>query len=145
MSQLMCSARGASMSAHADRQQSRVLDSSGFFGPKSGGTPLRGWSHLIDELLRIRTLGDDWDGEGTDALDPLLVDGALSLAQYFQAEGWDPADRVLAGINGTIFFEWHGPQGYQEIEVTTPVDAELRRIPRGSSVAEVVTLCRHGS
>ena len=105
-------------------------------------TSAQTWQLLLDELLRIRNLKDDWDGEGTEAPHPALVDGAITLAQYLQANGGPPADRVIAGVNGTIFFEWHTPLGYQEIEVTSPMDAECRWLRKGSDVAEVVHLSR---
>jgi hypothetical protein len=47
--------------------------------PSTGGpeTGSRTWDQLIDELLGIRNLKDDWDGEGTEAPPPALVDGAI--------------------------------------------------------------------
>ena len=98
------------------------------------------WPQLIDELLRILTLKDDWDGEGTDAPAQALVGGALTLAQSLQEDGVSPADRVIAGVNGTIYFEWHTSLGYQEIEVTSPVDAECRWVRKGSEMTEVIGL-----
>ena len=86
------------------------------------------WVHLVDELKRIRTLKDDWDGEGTEAPPVSLVDAAITLAQKLEANGYPPADRVIASVNGTIYFEWHAPGGYQEIEVTSPVHAEFRTV-----------------
>ena len=53
-----------------------------------------------------------------------------------------PADRVIAGVNGTVFFEWHGSEGYLEIEVTAPDRAEGRVVRKGSEEAEVFTLSR---
>jgi hypothetical protein len=97
---------------------------------------------LIDELLRIRNLEDDWDGEGTEAPHPSLVDGAITLAQELKAAMYPPAERVIAGVNGTIYFEWHTPLGYQEIEVTSPLDAECRWVQKGSEATTVVVLSR---
>lgn len=100
------------------------------------------WDQLIDELLRIRHLEDDWDGEGTEAPHPALVDGAIALAQCLQAMGKQPADRIHAGVNGTVYFEWHMPLGYLEIEITSPVDAEGRWVRTGADQAEVFRLSR---
>jgi hypothetical protein len=95
-------------------------------------SPGHAWNELIDELFRIRNLQDDWDGEGTEAPDPMVVDWAISLAHRLKALEYQPADRVLASVNGTIYFEWHTlPYEYQEIEVTSPVDIEVRRVQRG--------------
>src|SRR5947209_5833746 len=90
---------------------------------RNADTPAQAWAPLLDELLRLRTLPDDWDGEGTAAPDPTLVDGAITLALYLRDTSTLPADRVIASVNGTIYFEWHTLRGYLEIEVTSPVDA----------------------
>ena len=100
------------------------------------------WSRLIDELCRIRNLQDDWHGEGTEAPHPALVDGAITLARCLQTKGVPPADRVIAGVNGTTYFEWHTPLGYWEIEVTSPMNAECRWVRKGSNVSEVISLTR---
>ena len=96
------------------------------------------WDELIDEIITIWFLPDDWDGEGSVAPDPGLVAGASKLALALKANKTPPADRVLASVNGTVYFEWHTPLGYQEIEVTSPVDAESRWVPQGSEAAEIV-------
>jgi hypothetical protein len=95
---------------------------------------------LIDELLHIRNLEDDWDGEGTEAPHPNLVDAAIILAQNLAAGGFPPAERVIASVNGTIYFEWHTPLGYEEIEVMSPLDAEYRWVPKGSDETTIVGL-----
>jgi len=71
-----------------------------------------------------------------------LVDGAITLARQFQTNGIIPADLVIAGVNGTVLFEWHGPDGYLEVEVTAPDQAEGRWVKKGSDVAEAFTLSR---
>jgi hypothetical protein len=142
MSVVMRSARGASAFTQADRA---LLGAAGVTGPVFSGIAdalAHTWGQLIDELLRIRNLQDDWDGEGTEAPHPALVDGAITLAQTLEAGGYPPAERVIASVNGTIYFEWHAPQGYQEIEVTSPLDAEYRWVPTGSAVTTVIGLNR---
>ena len=99
-----------------------------------------GWSDRIDDLLRVRQLADDWDGDGAVAPGTTVVDGAITLAQYLAALGTPSADRVHAGVNGTVYFEWHTPLGYAEIEVTSPFDAEYRWVEKGSDVAKVVSI-----
>jgi hypothetical protein len=145
MSAIMQSARGASAFTQPDYSFLRSVGAAGtLFTPFSGHeeAPARSWHPLIVELHRIRKLEDDWDGEGTEAPHPALVDGAITLAQYLQANRTRPADRVIAGVNGTIYFEWHTPLGYQEIEVLSPMDAECRRVRKGSDATEVIHLRR---
>lgn len=118
------------------------LDELGVFGPEVEESPDKAWAAVIDELLRIRTLEDDWDGDGTVAPDPALVDRAITLARSFQAKGDAPPDRVHASVNATVYFEWHTPLGYTEIEVVSPVEAERRSVRKGSNSTEVVYLSR---
>jgi hypothetical protein len=140
MSKVMQSARGASAFTLAD--PFFCGDEAGPAALHTDEAPAHGWDRLIDELLRIRNLSDDWDGEGSEAPDPALVDGAITLAQTLQAGGDSPAERVLASVNGTIYFEWHTPLGYREVEVTSPLDAESRFVRTGSNEVEVVRLSR---
>jgi hypothetical protein len=107
-----------------------------------GASPTGSWPQRLDDVLALRNLHDDWDGQGAEAPDPAVADGALEFARDFQAAQLPPADRVIAGVNGTIFFEWHGSGGYLEIEVTASDRAEGRAVRKGSVVAEVFTLSR---
>jgi hypothetical protein len=104
--------------------------------------PKRTWSEVVDDLLAIRNLDDDWDGQGAEVPRPELVDWAISLALAMRDAGIRPADFAIAGVNGTVFFEWHSPADFQEIEVTAPYEAEVRRVRKGSDVTEVYTLPR---
>lgn len=80
----------------------------------------------------MRTLQDDWDDCGASAPCPALVDSAVSFARDLKARGNQPADRVIASVNGTIYFEWYTPTEYREIEITAPNHAEYRSAPRRS-------------
>jgi hypothetical protein len=71
---------------------------------------------------------------------PALVDGAIKLAQYFQACGVAAPDRIHASVNGTVYFEWHTPLGYREVEVLSPVEAEGRWVAKGATETEVFQL-----
>jgi hypothetical protein len=95
------------------------------------------WEQLIDKLISIRFLQEDWDGQGSVAPDPDAVAGATKLALILKAQEYPSADRVTASVNGTVVFEWHTTEGYQEIEVTSPIDAESRWVAKGSRAAEV--------
>jgi hypothetical protein len=98
--------------------------------------PTQLWDGLIDRLLALRVLEDDWDGQGASAPDPGVIQFALRLAVQFRGAGKPPADRVLAGVNGTVFFEWHTPAAYTEIEVVAPGRAEGRRVNNENNSVE---------
>jgi hypothetical protein len=88
------------------------------------------WNSRIDELLAIRSLADDWDGQGAKAPSTELVDSALVLAQAFRRGGAEAPSRIVPGVNGTVIFEWQAGEEYCEIEVTRPYQAEgLRFLP----------------
>ena len=104
--------------------------------------PAFAWSKRFDELLRLRDLKNDWDGEGSEAPHVGLVDGAMTLAQWLESEGTPSPERISASQNGTIYFEWHNDLGYVEIEVTSPRDAEYRCVPKGTDATKVMALSR---
>jgi hypothetical protein len=83
-------------------------------------------------LLAIRGLDDDWDGQGAEAPPPALVDAAITLAQTLEARGLTPPHRVIAGVDGTVSFEWISCSDYLEIEVMSPDYAEYRFVRSGS-------------
>ena len=94
------------------------------------------WNDLVDDLLRLHELEDDWDGQGAEAPHPALIDGAIKLALYFEQKKTTPATRAIAGLRGTIYFEWQTPLCYYEVEVLSPVEAEYRRLPFGADRPE---------
>jgi hypothetical protein len=100
------------------------------------------WVARIEELRAFQSLEDNWDGDGSMAPGYELVDGAVALAQSLRMRNMEAPDRVIVGVNGTIFFEWHTPLGYYEIEVDSTLDAEARWVQNESDNA-VVTHFRH--
>lgn len=102
----------------------------------------REWDDRLARLKAFRSLDDDWDGDGSPAPGPELADGAISFAQALQKQGVEPPDRVVVGVNGTIFFEWHAAEGYYEVEIHSPTEAEARWVREGSAQVEVPTFGR---
>lgn len=94
------------------------------------------WSVIYDQLLGIRSLDDDWDGEGSDAPKTDLVDGALTIATWLKSEGWEAPDRALASVNGCVVLEWYLSEGFLEIEVCSPTQAKGTFVPRGGNLPE---------
>ncbi len=83
-------------------------------------------------------LQDDWDGQGAEALDRALVDRAILLAQKLAALGCPAPGRVFASVNATVYFEWHLPLEYVEIEVASPLRAEYRCVQKGCQEPKVI-------
>jgi hypothetical protein len=141
MSTIRQSARGASFYTHTVYHATGPLDERGLLSERIDA-PGRTWSDVIGELLAVRNLQDDWDGQGAKTVNPALVDGAITLALHLQASGLPPADFAIAGVNGTVFFEWHDPTRFLEIEVTAPDQAEGRSVRKGSDEVGVFALSR---
>ncbi len=79
------------------------------------------WQKTIDELLRIRTLGEDWDGQGASGPAPANVDAALNWVNQMRA--WDQAicpTKVMAGADGEMHLVWQNDSLYLDAEIATP-------------------------
>lgn len=126
------SAGGAVAYSRPDTWAIRSSSAAGFSSPDPRDDRHRRWGSLIDGLLSVRTLDDDWDGQGAVAPSPNLVDAAIRLAQFFQAAGVRPADFAIPGVNGTILFEWHDPVEYVEVEMDGPGRVVQRTTDRTS-------------
>jgi hypothetical protein len=93
------------------------------------------WKECIGELLGIRSLENDWDGQGAEAPATELVDSAIILAVLLQQRGVESPCRTVPGVNGTAILEWQWVDGTTaEIEVTEPYSGEvLVMVPDPSS------------
>jgi hypothetical protein len=134
-------ARGAAAFSAEDRKSQQFADRGAAVFTHESVDPE--WDACIAELKRFRSLEEDWDGEGSAAPRPELVDGAISLAQRLQRDGFGSPDRVVVSVNGTIYFEWYRPREYYELEVYSPEAAEGRRVATDSAQVVVSTRRRN--
>jgi len=82
------------------------------------------WSAWIDELLTIRQLEDDWDGQGAPAPVTDVVDSSLILALLMRREGIAAPNLVTQGPSGRVHFDWLPGDGkYVELQVSAPNQA----------------------
>ncbi len=133
MSPVLEKARGATAFSRDDWYPNQEVHINGvYFVNQSSSSDEAVWSERIADLLTIQALNDDWDGDGSVAPEKAVVDGAIRLAEILQRQTEEPPDRIVAGVNGTIFFEWHISIGYREIEVLSPTTAEDRYLPQDS-------------
>ena len=102
------------------------------------------WNQRIDQLLAVRQLEDDWDGQGSPAPAVEVVDSALVLALLLRQAGVEPPTGVVQSVGGEVLFDWQSPDKYVELEVTGPYTADvfihvpgqpLRHIPLHASDA----------
>lgn len=82
------------------------------------------WDAIIETVSSFIRLDDDWDGGGAVAPETALVHMAVELARQLR-ECSSPAPlRAVAGVNGTVSFEFPG-EPFIEIEVVSPYKAEV--------------------
>jgi hypothetical protein len=82
------------------------------------------WQAIINEVLELRNLGDDWDGLGAKAPSTALIESAVELAQTLQNYGFRLPCRAVPGPDGEILLEWQERGIYLEAEVCKPHTAE---------------------
>ena len=112
--------RGAGKSADADNSQDAEA-----------------WRKCIDDLLTIRLLEDDWDGQGSEAPAPELVDSAIILAVLLRQKGIEPPCRTVQGVTGNVVLEWQwGQKTTAEIEVIEPYVADVYVMVPGQEVVQ---------
>lgn len=86
----------------------------------------RGWVDVFNELERLKTLEEDWDGEGSSPPEHDVVNEAVLVARSLEQGKAIPPHRVHASVNGTVYFEWYLPRWYAELEVVGPGEVEVR-------------------
>lgn len=88
------------------------------------------WSNRIAELIHeleyIRSLQNNWDGEGAEAPKAALVDSAIDLLVFLQSQQMlPPPVRIAASPNGNIILEWQSENNvYLEAEIVEPFHVE---------------------
>jgi hypothetical protein len=105
----------------AERRSVRRVRANGLSAPQTTRTDADQNNQLvkkaIDELLELRRLGADWDGEGAVAPIPELVDGAIDfVAQRI----YTPPSRVVPINDGRIAVEWYQDGCFVSLRVESP-------------------------
>lgn len=83
------------------------------------------WRNKFIELNQIRSLTDDWDGEGALSPTPELVDSVTELLKTLQSgKNVPPPSRIVVTPEGSTIVEWQTNEMYFEAEISTPYHAE---------------------
>lgn len=88
------------------------------------------WPAVLAALVQMRSLKDDWDGEGTLAPESTVIDAAMDYAKLSESSLAPVPDRVHVGVNGTIYFEWDWLTEYCEVEVVSSTQIEIRYVDK---------------
>jgi hypothetical protein len=101
-------------------------------GTKSAVPDAGSWEPAVQKMVAFQHLGDDWDGQGARAPSYEVLASAIGLAYTLYQQGVDPPNCVVPGIDGSVIFEWHDPDGtYTEVEIVRPLYAEVMMIEPG--------------
>ena len=83
------------------------------------------WDRTLNDLLRLRGLEDNWDGQGATAPNPANVDAATAWIQ--QMRRWEralPPARVVPGVLGEVHVVWQREAVYLDAEISDPHQVE---------------------
>jgi hypothetical protein len=84
------------------------------------------WEPVVREIISYQHLSDDWDGLGAKAPSLEVLASAVALAHLFHERGVNPPHCVVPSPDGSINFEWQGPEGaVAEVEIDGPLHAEV--------------------
>lgn len=99
------------------------------------------WRELIDELLRIRTLEEDWDGDGAARPRSELVDTAIAWIQRMTQidPRAIPPSYVSAAPGGEIVLVWQTEGFHLEAEVVEPNEVEWMTCEDGTPATHDLT------
>ncbi len=82
------------------------------------------WGGIIGSILSIAKLENDWDGEHAVVPEQDVIAMAAELAKQLRDCSHPAPLRAVAGVNGTISFEFGG-EPFFEIEVVSATRAEV--------------------
>ncbi len=119
----------------AGRRKGASAASSSLDGVNGGQKTVRDagpWQPAVEKMMEFQHLEDNWDGQGAQVPSYELLASAIGLAYTLLDQGVDPPHCVVPGVDGTVTFEWHDPNGtYTEVEIIRPLYAEAMMIEPG--------------
>ena len=100
---------------------------------EGGALPGAGaWEPAVQKIIGFQQLGDDWDGLGAKSPSRELLESAIGLAYMLREKGVGSPHAVVAGVDGSVLFEWQDADGtYTDIEIVRPFFAEVMMIEPG--------------
>jgi len=101
-------------------------------GEQEPGSDAGAWQPTVKKIVEFQHLGDDWDGQGAKSPSFDLLASAVGLAYVLYQQDVDPPNCVVPGVDGTVIFEWHFPDGtYSDVEIIRPLYAEVMLLEPG--------------
>ena len=85
-----------------------------------------GWKTCINAMLDIRLLERDWDGQGTEAPTPEVVDSTIILAVLLRQKHVKPPCHTVQSVQGSVNLHWQLPDDTVfDIDVIEPDVADV--------------------
>jgi hypothetical protein len=88
----------------------------------------RKWNQSVTELLQLRSIGSDWDGDGAEAPSPEIIDSIIAMIRSPRRQSFFPAPPTKINIlrDGRIALDWYSPGNlYASARFDEPYKAEL--------------------
>lgn len=101
-----------------------------------------GWAKILASVEAMRTLTDDWDGDGATAPRAGVIETARELLGYLRAIPLPCPMTTGTGPTGSILLVWERSGRYFEIEIVAPGQAEWFRSEPGAPPAGGATIDR---
>ncbi len=106
----------------------------------ANGERTEAWKQIIDQLLCIRQLEEDWDGQGAAAPAAAVVDRALEwVGQMRRHPRAIPPSQAVAGVQGEVYLEWQSGAFYLVAEIPSPTRVEWMLVLEGQTNQHWVT------
>jgi hypothetical protein len=101
-----------------------------------GGESEKTWKDCIEEISRMRNLKDDWDGEGTTAPLPELLDGIIILFQMpeFRQIIRTAPTYVVPISDGRISIDWYFGTAHLNARVDSPTRARCMYVAQNGRI-----------
>jgi hypothetical protein len=95
-----------------------------------------GWRNVFAKLEEFRKLEDDWDGDGSLAPSPEIIEASIRLAKRLKETETPPW--VEPSVNGSMHFEWRTQESSHDIEVVSTTQVVETHLIKGERRAEIV-------
>lgn len=90
----------------------------------TGDPRVREWRLVIEALMELINLQDDWDGQGAEAPSYDVIDTANKIAEALLERGDPSPGSAVATPAGSIILAWQENSIYRELEVVTSEQIE---------------------
>ena len=89
------------------------------------------WAKVVNSLTSMYSLLDDWDGEGAESPNQLIIDSVFNLLGEIRDKNIALPERIVPTQEGGVLLEWQRGGDYMELDVIEPNLADLMLVKNG--------------